>query len=424
MPAFSSFVVRGTNRMLNHCKVLDLTDEKGFLCGKILADLGADVIKLERPGGKNSGRIGPFWRDIPDPEKSLYWFAYNTNKRGITLDIEKADGKEIFKQLVQTADFVIESFPPGYMNRIGLAYDVLKKINQRIVVASITPFGQKGPYRDFKASDMIVMGLSGMLYLTGDADRAPLNISIPQSHLLAGADAAVGAMIAYYHRERTGMGQQVDASMQQSAAWFLANTIPYWEMSGTNLMRAGVLRSMNARDTLQRQVWPCKDGYVFFFILGGLSGAKTSRQLVKWMEDEGVGDEYLSHMDWDTFDMGAATQDVLDRISKPIGAFFRRYNKREIVDAAVKRGISICSLSSMEDLLQDRNLIQRDFWIALDHPDLDAKIPYPRQFAKISGKPATTRFRAPRIGEHNHEVYGEIGLTAEDLVVLKQAGVI
>jgi benzylsuccinate CoA-transferase BbsE subunit len=410
--------------MLSGRRVLDLTDEKGFLCGKILADLGADVIKIERPGGKDGGRIGPFWRDIPDPEKSLYWFSYNVNKRGITLDIEIADGQEILKKLVRTADFVIESFPPGYMDQIGLGYNALMEINRGIVAVSITPFGQKGPYRDFKASDIIVMGMSGLLYLTGDADRAPLNISIPQSHLLAGADAAVGAMIAYYHREKTGIGQHVDVSMQQSVAWFLANTIPYWEMSGTNLMRAGVLRSMNARDTLQRQVWPCKDGYVFFFILGGLTGAKTSRQLVKWMDDEGMGDEYLRNLEWESFDMGTTTQDVLDRISKPVGGFFLTRTRKEILEAAIKRNISICSLSSMEDLVHDRNLKERHFWTEIDHPELGIKLPYPRQFAKVSVKPVTTRFRAPLIGEHNSEVYGEIGLSSRDLAVLKQAGVI
>ena len=410
--------------MLNHHRALDLTDEKGFLCGKVLADLGADVIKVEKPGGIGSGRIAPFWHDVPDPEKSLYWFSYNTNKRGITLDIESSDGREILKKLVRTADFLIESFPPGYMDRLGLGYESLKEIEPGIVVASITPFGQKGPYRDFNASDIIVMGMSGMLYLTGDGDRAPLNISIPQSHLLAGADAAVGAMMAYYHRERTGKGQHIDVSMQQSVAWFLANTIPYWDISKTNLIRAGVLRSMNARDALQRQVWPCKDGYVFFFILGGLSGAKTSRQLVKWMEDKGVGDEYLSNMDWENFDMGAATQDVLDRISKPIRDFFMGLTRKEILDAAITRNISICSLSSMEDLINDRNLKERNFWTGIDHPELGMRLPYPRKFADMSGVVINTRFRAPLIGEHNKEVYNEIGLTGQDLILLKQAGVI
>ena len=410
--------------MISACRVLDLTDEKGFLCGKILADLGADVIKIEKPGGNGSGRIGPFWRDIPDPEKSLYWFSYNTNKRGITLDIETADGQEILKKLVQRADFVVESFPPGYMDQMGLGYEALLEINRGIVVASITPFGQKGPYGDFKASDIIIMGMSGMLYLTGDADRAPVNISIPQSHLLAGADAAVGAMIAYYHRERTGIGQHIDVSMQQSVAWFLANTIPYWEMSRTNLTRAGVLRSMNARDTLQRQVWPCKDGYVFFFILGGLTGAKTSRELITWMEEEGMGDEYMRNLDWESFDMGTVTQDVLDRIAKPIGEFFLSRTRKEILEAAIKRNISICSLSSMEDLVNDRNLKERNFWTEIDHPELGIKIPYPLQFAEMSETSIATRFRAPLIGEHNSEVYGEIGLSSQDLILLKQAGVI
>lgn len=410
--------------MLSGRRVLDLTDEKGFLCGKILADLGADVIKIERPAGRESGRIGPFWKDILDPEKSLYWFSYNTNKRGITLDIETADGKEILKKLVRSADFLIDSFPPGYMNNIGLDYNSLMEINSRMVVVSITPFGQKGPYKDFKASDIIIMGMSGLLYLTGDLGRAPLNISIPQSHLLAGADAAVGAMIAYYHREKTGSGQFVDISMQQSTAWFLANTIPYWEMSKTNLMRAGVLRSMSARDTFQRQMWPCKDGYVFFFILGGPPGARTTRQLVKWMEDEGMPDQYLNKMDWDNFDMGAATQDILDRISKPIGDFFLKLTRREIFRAAIERNIMICSLFSMDDLLNDRHLRERKFWIELDHPELGVKLPYPRQFAEMSKESITTRFRSPLIGEHNAEVYTEIGLVGQDLAALEQAGVI
>lgn len=409
--------------MLSGCRVLDLTDEKGFLCGKILADLGANIIKIEKPGGKESGRTGPFYGGVPDPEKSLYWFSYNTNKRGITLDIEKAEGKKILKTLVQSADFFIDSFPPGYMNKMGLGYGSLMDINPRMVIVSITPFGQNGPYRDFKASDIIIMGMSGMLYLTGDKDRAPLNISIPQSHLLAGADGAVGAMIAYYHREKTGIGQFVDVSMQQSVAWFLAFTIPTWEMSKTNLTRTGVLRS-NALGAHQRYVWPCKDGYVFFFILGGLAGAKTGRQLVKWMKDEGIADEFLSNMDWDNFDMGTATQDILDRIAKPVGAFFLRLTKNEILNAAIERNIMISSLQSMDDLLNDRHLKENNFWIEIDHPELGVKMPYPRQFAEMSEVSIATRFRAPLIGEHNAEVYSEIGLTDQDINKLKRVGVI
>ena len=410
--------------MLSGCRVLDLTDEKGFLCGKILADLGAEVIKIEKPDGRHSGRIGPYWHDKSDPDKSLYWFSYNTNKKGITLDIETKEGREILTRLVLRSDFFIESFPPGYMDKLDLAYDQLIEINPNIIAVSISPFGQRGPYKDFKASDIIIMGMSGLLYLTGDADRAPLNISIPQSHMLAGTDAAVGAMIAYYHREKTGVGQYVDVSMQQSTAWFLANTIPYWEMSKTNLKRAGVMRSMNARESLQRQVWPCKDGYVFFFILGGLTGAKASRPLVKWMNDEGMADDFLLNMDWENFDMGTVTQDVLDRIADPVGNFFLSRTKKEIVNAAIERNIPICSLSSMEDLVHDKNLGERDFWMQIDHPELGIKMPYPRQFAKMSEKPIMTRSRAPLPGEHNNEIYGEIGLTGQNLDDLRHKGVI
>jgi crotonobetainyl-CoA:carnitine CoA-transferase CaiB-like acyl-CoA transferase len=410
--------------MLSSCRALDLTDEKGFLCGKILADLGVDVIKVERPGGDPARRIGPFWKDIPDPEKSLYWFAYNASKRGVTLNMETADGREIFKDLVKTSDFILESFPPGYLKHRKLHYPALRKINRRIICVSITPFGQKGPYKSFHGSDLVVMGMSGLLYVTGDADRAPLNMSIPQSHLLAGADGAVGAMIAYYEREKTGTGQHVDVSMQQSSAWFLANTVPTWELSGQNIGRVGAMRSMNARKTTQRQVWPCKDGYVFFFMLGGETGAKPFRKVVKWMDDEGMGEEYLRNLRWEDLDWGTVTQDVLDRISGPIEAFFLTRTRKEVHDAAIERNISMYCLSSMEELVNDRHLGERSFWVDIEHPELGAKVPYPRQFAAMSAQSMRTPTRAPLIGEHNREVYGTMGLSAGDMITLKEAGVI
>lgn len=410
--------------MLKSCRVLDLTDERGFLCGKILADLGVDVIKVEKPGGDPSRRIGPFWGDIAHPEKSLYWFAYNSNKKGITLNIETADGKEIFKRLIKTSDFVIESFPPGYMENLGIGYSTLSNIKSGIILTSITPFGQSGPYRDYQTSDIVLMGMAGMLYLTGDPDRPPVNIGIPQTCLHAGADAAVGTLIAYYHRETTGEGQHVDISMQQSVAWFLASTVPYWELNEIVLERVGTFRSGTSRDTVQRQVWPCKDGYVFFYMLGGLAGAKSCRQLVKWMGDEGIGNEYLQTMHWENLDMGTATQEVIDQISKPIQEFFLVHTKKEILNEAIKRNISICPLSSIQDLLNDANLKARDFWVEIEHPELETKITYPRQFIRSSEKVDMTQLRAPLIGEHNERVYSELGLSRHDLVVLKQAGVI
>src|SRR4030042_5428083 len=138
--------------LLSGCRALDLTDEKGFVCGQILAAMGVDVIKIEKPGGDPARFLPPFYHDKPDPEKSLFWFAFNTSKRGITLNIETTGGQEIFKRLAATADFVIESFPPGYLDRLGLGYPAMEKINPGIIVVSITPFGQTGPYKDYKAA--------------------------------------------------------------------------------------------------------------------------------------------------------------------------------------------------------------------------------------------------------------------------------
>jgi crotonobetainyl-CoA:carnitine CoA-transferase CaiB-like acyl-CoA transferase len=391
--------------VLNGCRALDLTDENGFLCGKILADLGVDVIKVERPGGDPSRRTGPFLADTPHPEKNLYWFAYNSNKRGITLNIEANKGKDILRELVKTADFIIESFPPGFMDNLGLGYPALSSIRRGIILTSITPFGQAGPYKDYQTSDIVTMGMSGILYQTGDSDRPPVHMSLPQACLLAGADAAVGTMIAYYHRETTGEGQHVDVSRQQSAAWFLADAIPFWELAGTILKRMGVFRLANK--SIQRQVWQCKDGYVFFFMVGGRTGAKTFRELVSWMQSQGMTDEYLETMDWENLDMFRATQEVIDRISKPIEKFFLAHTKREIAQEAVARRISICPLSSMEDLLNDAQLKARNFWVEIEHPELNSKITYPREFVKSSAKVCATRFRAPLIGEHNGEIYGD-----------------
>jgi crotonobetainyl-CoA:carnitine CoA-transferase CaiB-like acyl-CoA transferase len=410
-------------RMLEGYRALDITDEKGFLCGKILAELGVDVIKVERPGGDQSRKVGPFWHDQEDPEKSLYWFAYNSSKRGITLDLKLAEGKRIFSNLVKTADFIIESFDPGELDKLGFGYSELCRIKSDIILTSITPFGQKGPYSHYKASDLTIMGMSGELFMTGESDRPPVNISLPQACLHAGSDAAVGSMIAHHHRRNTGEGQHVDISMQQSAAWFLAQTIPHWEIDRMILGRVGTFRT-SSRGTLQRQVWPCKDGFIFFFMIGGQQGAKTGYQLVKWMQDEGVADDFLQAYKWEEFDMATATQELIDKISKPIAEFFLTRTKKEALDAAMTRNISICPLMGNRDLLQDPNLAARNFWMPIEHPELQATIPYPKQFVRSSENETGTRFKAPRIGEHNAEVYGELGLTGERIEELKKTGVI
>lgn len=410
--------------MLSNYRALDLTDDRGFLCGKILGDLGAEVIKIERPGGDTSRKTGEFWHDIPDPEKNLYWFAYNSNKKGITLDIEKDEGKDILKKLVTSADFLVESFPPGYMDNLGLGYTVLSEMNPGIIMASITPFGTEEPYRNYKDSDIVVMGMSGTLYQTGESDGPPVHISMPQACLHAGADAAVGMMIAFHHRERTGEGQHVDVSMQQSAAWFQANAVPTLELNNRILKRSGAFRAGMSKDVGQRQVWPCKDGYVFFNVIGGRTGAKSLSALVEWMDSEDMATEFLLNLDWDNFDMFTVTREEMDAISNPVGDFFRKHTGHELLEGAVARGVSIGPLSNMEDLLNDECLNARRFWTDIEHPELGTKITYPREFLKSTEVDCSTRFRAPLIGEHNEEIYRGIGLSPEEVARLKQDGII
>lgn len=255
--------------VLESFRVLDLTDERGFLCGRILADLGADVIKVEKPGGEKARNIGPFYQNIPHPERSLYWFAYNLNKRGITLDIETKDGQEIFRRLAKTSDFVIESFPVGYMDKLGLGYSALSKLNPRLIMTSITPFGQTGPYKDCKASDIVCMAMGGLMYITGTPERPPVRITFPQAYLQASAHAAAATMIAHYYRETAGEGQHVDVSIQQCVTWGLANAIPLWELNQIILRRVGSYLSGRWTGTKQRLVWQCKDSYVLFVVMGG-----------------------------------------------------------------------------------------------------------------------------------------------------------
>src|SRR5216117_3009242 len=181
-----NFTRMETTTVLAPYRVLDLTDESGFLCGKILADLGADVIKIEAPGGDAARMLGPFPEDRPDRNKSLYWISYNTGKRGITLSLEKHGGRELLRKLASRADFLIETLPPGTLDQLGVGFEGLRELNPRIIVVSITPFGQTGPYCNYKGSDLVAMAMSGLMSLIGEPGETPLRVSLPQSPMWSG----------------------------------------------------------------------------------------------------------------------------------------------------------------------------------------------------------------------------------------------
>jgi crotonobetainyl-CoA:carnitine CoA-transferase CaiB-like acyl-CoA transferase len=411
--------------VLNSYRVLDLTDDRGFLCGKILADLGADVIKIEKPGGDVSRNRGPFYHGISDPEKSLHWFSYNLNKRGITLNIEDEKGQQIFTKLVKTADFVVDSFTPGYLDKLGLGYTKLNQINPRIVMTSITPYGSTGPFKQFKASDIDVMAMGGLIYITGNPEQPPLRISLPQAFLLASAHGAAASMIAHYYRETTGEGQYVDVSAQECVLWEIANAIPLWQLNQNILRRAGSYMSGRWAGTKQRMLWNCKNGYVLFYILGGAFGVKTNRAIVKWMEDENIAPELLKTFNWDAFDMATQTQEMQDQIEAYIGNLFAMFTKEELYDQALARGIMLCPVNTSKDILENAQLKERQFWVDIPHPELDTKIRYPGAFARLSETPLVINRRAPLIGEHNLEIYkDELGYSESELKDLEKVGVI
>ncbi len=412
------------NLLLEDIRVLDLTDEKGFLCGRILAEMGADVIKVEKPGGDESRRIGPFYHDDPDPEKSLTWFAYNFNKRGITLDIASNQGWNIFLRLVKKADIIIESFPVGYMQKLGLDYVVLKALNPRIIMTSISPFGQNGPYKDFSASDIVVQAMSGYLHLCGDPDHPPMRISIPQAYLHAAGEAAIATMIALYHRENSGEGQYIDVSAQQSMVRNTVNAVPLWLTYGEILERSGAFRVGLGKNLRARQTWACKDGFVNFLFVGGiLASVAGSSGLTDWLEEEGVSTDYKNRLK--DFDISKFTQEEWEEMEAPVAKLFLKYTKQELFDEGNKRRVSICPVHSPQEVADYPQLKSRGFWMDVRHEELNATITYPGSCIRFTDLPAPGLRRAPLIGEHNMDIYrDELGFSDEDIYRLQKAAII
>ncbi|MEE8398191.1 MAG: CoA transferase, partial [Desulfobacterales bacterium] len=426
--------------MLSPYRVLDLTDEKGLLCGKLLGDLGADVIKVERPGGDLARTLGPFYHDEPDPEKSLFWWAFNTSKRGITLNIETTDGQEIFKRLVGTADFVLESFPPGYMEKTGLDYPVLEKINPGLIMVSITPFGQTGPYKDYEAPGLVAGALGGVVDQFEDVDRPPTWIGHhSQEYLLGSMEGVGGAMMALFYRGTTGEGQHVDTSIQEALARAPSAQRRVERMALANFSTPSKKKKKEndtpekkgrigggtfVQPTRIRRIWPCKDGYVVLLWWAGINAKRWNMPLVNWLDSEGKAG-YLKEFDWDTFDWATVSQTEIDRMEEPTIDFFKTHTKADILKSALKYKAMVYPVSTSEDTLQSEQLAGRGFWQEVRHPELDTTLTYPGEFGIFSEAPARISRRAPLVGEHNREIYEtELGYTREQMLLLKQDGVV
>src|SRR3990172_102831 len=295
--------------MLSCYRILDLTTEKAFICGRALSDFGAEVIKIERRGGDPACFRGPFYKDQPDPEKNLNWCAFNANKKSITLDIEAKKGKEIFLKLVKTADAVLESFAPGYMDNIGLGYKDLSAVNPGIVLTSISGFGQKGPYKNYKDPDIVVRALGGLTYTCGYEDRPPLTVTYQHTHSLGAMNGAAGTMIALAQRVHTGKGQHVDSSTQQALDVVCsAETEGPYALFGQIPGRHGRARqAVTLKDGstfYNTLLWPCKDGFVALNLLLNASAAKNNSSMVEFIRKDGIETGDFAAWDWEKKNWG------------------------------------------------------------------------------------------------------------------------
>ncbi|MCH8107745.1 MAG: CoA transferase [Chloroflexi bacterium] len=399
--------------MLSPYTVLDLTDDKGELAGMMLGDLGANVIKVEPPQGSSSRRMGPFLEDAPEPERSLQYFAFNRNKRGITLDLSAEAGRRALIALAEKADFVIESAPPGRMAGLGVGFDTLRQANPRIVYVAITAYGQDGPHADFPASDLTLAAMGGPMSLQGVPDRAPVRLSVPQVWLHASAEAVVGALTAHALMIRTGEAQFVDVSAQTAMVWTMLQGMVAHAIQGFDFNRGG--STIQLGSVTVRLVHECADGYVVIFPIGG-----ALAKLVQWCVQDGlVTEDWIDAEDWPTYHFkvlqGQPVSHSLDEVLDAVGRYVRHKSKSTLLEQSIREGVTMAPVSTIEELARFRQLEERGYWLAAPLPD-GQEVLVPGIFARLSEAPMSVRRWPPTLGEHNQEVLGGmLGLSIQEI---------
>ena len=382
----------------------------GPYCSKLLADLGAEVIKVERPGGDDARRRGPFLGDKPDPELSGVFLYHNTNKKGVTLNLETAEGREIFIKLVSSADILVEDTLPGELEKLGLNYEALKKLNEGLIMASITPFGQTGPYRDYKAYYLNTYHASGAGYVlpaaSPNADREPIKGGGYVGESDVGVYAAVGIMGALFWRECGGTGQYIDISKQEAMMCLERMNIVRYYMMGTSPSRVGVNR---VRDTLVQ----CRDGGYVIIVL--------------YPEKQWNGImEALGNPEWSKEEI-FSTQKLRDSHFEEVKAHLREeakmYDTEELFFKIQAQGTACAPICSAEQVYNSPQTKAREFFEEIDHPMAGALM-YPGLPYKLSTMTPSDNVGAPLLGQDNEKVYGALGYTGEELVRFREAGVI
>jgi crotonobetainyl-CoA:carnitine CoA-transferase CaiB-like acyl-CoA transferase len=406
-------------------RVLDCCDERGIIAGQMLADMGAEVIAVEPPAGNTARRLPPFAGDQPGIERSLYWMSYARNKRSITLDTASDDGRALLDGLLAVSDALLLSGREA-LEALG-GYDALAARNPRLIVACVSPFGLAGPKSGYAATDLTVMASSGATILSGDPDRAPLRGTLPQSWLHAGADAAVGVLLALAERERSGRGQLVTISAQISAMNATQVTIVAAGVGNEESRRASGGVYFGGIDL--RFTYPCKDGSVSITLLFGTVAGIFTRRLMEWVHEEGFIDEATLNKDWVAYGLLLVTgQEPIaeyERVKQAVTDFTRSHTKAELFAEALKRQVLLAPCATPADLVQSTQLAARDYFWHVPSPTDGQDVAVPGAFAKLPRSPLTSVRPAPSLGEHNVEVYGDLlDIAPDELAALRGAGII
>lgn len=387
--------------MLQDCLVVDCSDELGWLAGRMLADLGAEVFKIDPPGASRS----PAWQ------------AYNVGKRVVDLDLGSDSGWSTLEQLLARADVLIECTRPGGNLIARFEPERLSRLNPALVHVSITPFGRTGPRSTWRASDLELMAASGAMSLAGEPDGEPLRVSEPQSYLWAGAHGALGALVALEGRSANGRGQHVDVSAQAAVVPALSHAPTFVDLLDVTPTRGGAFMTGRAISGARfRAFWPCADGYLNFILYGGPAGRRTNEQLVAWMRETGADPGVLGAVNWAEFNATHLTQEQIDALEVPIGRFFAGITKEAFLNEASRREMLGYPVFTVADIATDPQLAAREFWDDAVGPD-GIRRRYCGAFVRVDGERAALRTRTAGEGETAERLV-ELGFGADEAEAL------